>query len=823
MSLHHHSYTTHSGVYLKFLLYIILSVFFQGLFTEASAFTPTEAQLAELRALPKSKQAELAKQYGIDLQGTAAPPPTNRWVEPAAPSVRKSVAPYNTAQEKTAQSSPKQNTLRPYGYDLFEGNEEAFKPNIDIPIPSNYVVGPGDTFNVQLYGKENATYTVSVSREGFVNFPEIGPISLAGLTFSQAQELINKTIAEQMIGVKSSVTMGTLRTIRVFVLGESMKPGSYVVTSLSTMTNALFVSGGITPIGSLRNIQLKRKGEIITTLDLYDLLLKGDTKHDVRLFSGDVIFIPPIGKTVGIDGEIRRPAVYELKDEHTVWEVVGLSGGLLPTAFPSVSKIQRIDSDGERTVLDLDLTSEKGKSAAIKPGDVISVYSVLDTMEKIVFLKGHIKRPGLNAWHPDIRFRDIIPSIDQLKPLPDLNAAIVAREIQPTRQMEILLISPGDAILHPDSPSNILLKPRDKIFIFNLEDDREKILKPIVDNLKTQASRHKLEKIVNVKGSIRFPGRYPLAENMTVQDLISLAGGFTQNAYDLKAEITRRQIDDHQKERVSYVDISLADAGKSYLKEKDSLNILRLPDWAPEETIELTGEVVFPGKYTIRRGMTLSQIVKRAGGLTELAYAKGALFTRKELRELETERLNEMVRRLESDIATSNVEQQEDEEKVKVQDAQLLLKNLSNIKPLGRMVIDLPFILNHPEKQDISILDEDSLHIPRFKQSVTVLGEVQYPTSHLYERQLSVKDYIKRSGGTNQKADNKRVYVVKANGEVFLPRYSGLFSTRNLEMEPGDTVVVPIDTDRIKPLTLWTNVSQIMYQVALGAAAVASF
>ena len=601
MSLHNQSYTKkHTGAYLRFLICITLSIFgFQGFLTEASAFTPTEEQMAQFRALPKSKQAELAMQYGIDMQETAPQTPSNRWVEPVAPSVRKPVTPYQAAvpdkQEKTAQSSPDQQTLRPYGYDLFEGNEEAFKPNIDIPIPSDYVVGPGDTFNVQLYGKENATYTVAVSREGFVNFPEIGPISLAGLTFSQAQEMINKAITEQMIGVKSSVTMGTLRTIRVFVLGESMKPGSYVVTSLSTMTNALFVSGGITSIGSLRNIQLKRKGEIITSLDLYDLLLKGDTKHDVRLFPGDVIFIPPIGKTVGIDGEIRRPAIYELKDERIVSEVINLSGGLLPTAFPSVSKIERINGDGERTVIDLDLTMDDGKAAHIMPGDIVKVYSILDTMEKIVFLEGHVKRPGLNAWHPKIRFRDIIPSIDQLKPLPDLDAAILVREVQPTRQLEILYISPGNAILHPDSPSNIQLAPRDKIIIFNLTEDRKKILEPIISNLKTQASRHNVEKIVKVNGSVRFPGHYPLAENMTVQDLISLAGGLTQNAYDLKAEITRRHINEHQKEQVSYVDISLREADKNYLKEKDSLTILRLPDWSPEETIELTGEIVFPG------------------------------------------------------------------------------------------------------------------------------------------------------------------------------------------------------------------------------------
>jgi protein involved in polysaccharide export with SLBB domain len=253
------------------------------------------------------------------------------------------------------------------------------------------------------------------------------------------------------------------------------------------------------------------------------------------------------------------------------------------------------------------------------------------------------------------------------------------------------------------------------------------------------------------------------------------------------------------------------------------LNIRRLPDWSPEETIEITGEVMFPGKYTIRRGETLSQILQRAGGLTDQAYPQGAIFTRKELQQLEAQRLKELRQRLESDIAAANIEQQDDREKVDVQDAKQLLENIESVKPLGRMVIDLPLLVKDPQKQDVRIIGGDTLFVPRFKQAVTVVGEVQYPTSHLFESKLSVQDYIDRSGGLNVKADKSRVYVVKANGRVFLPQKSGWFSRDMVDVEPGDTVVVPLDADRIKSLTLWTSVSQVFYQVALGAAAVASF
>ncbi|MEZ5511411.1 MAG: SLBB domain-containing protein [Gammaproteobacteria bacterium] len=332
-----------------------------ALCASAYAFTPTPEQIEQFKQLPRAEQERLAREYGVDLHE----------IVPARSTQPLAVEPVQVMQDSRRRVEPAvsepahgdigtaSKKLRLFGYDLFENNAAAFQPAIDIPVPADYVVGPGDTFVVQLYGKENANYSLTVTREGVVQFPEIGPISLAGLKFSQAQSVIEQTISEQMIGVKSAVTMGTLRTIRVFVLGEAVQPGSYVVGSLSTMTNALFASGGVTEIGSLRNIQLKRQGQVITTLDLYDLLLKGDTRNDARLLPGDVIFIPPQGKTVGIDGEVRRPAIYEIKQERTFAEAIALAGGLLPTAYAQASRVERINDQGERTVLDVDLASAK--------------------------------------------------------------------------------------------------------------------------------------------------------------------------------------------------------------------------------------------------------------------------------------------------------------------------------------------------------------------------------------------------------------------------------------------------------------------------------
>lgn len=805
----------------------------------AYAFTPTPEQIEQFRQLPREEQERLARQYGVDLNqlmpagGVQAPAmpadtPNQRKMrgQPDSRTDDQNVVTFPTedAQEpEQVEATDADPALKPYGYDLFSNNATAFQPNVDIPVPADYVVGPGDTFVVQLYGKDNASHSLSVSREGVIQLPEIGPIALAGLRFSEAQGVIERTISEQMIGVKCSVTMGTLRTIRVFVLGEAVQPGSYIVGSLSTMTNALFASGGVTPIGSLRSIQLKRQGEIVTTLDLYDLLLNGDTRDDARLLPGDVIFIPPVGATVGVSGEVRRPALYEIKHEKSAADLVRLAGGFMPTAYPPASRIERISTQGERTVVNIDLARAEGKNLAVKTGDVLRIFSVLDTMENIVTVEGHVKRPGINAWKSGARVSTVLGSIRELLPNPDLNAAIIERELPPTGRLKVISFNLGEALTHPGSAADISLQPRDKIRVFDLEKDRSKLLEPVIGNLRMQASRENRQKVVSISGNVRFPGNYPLTDSMSAQQLIALAGGLSENAYNLEGEITRYFLDADQRQQIEYVDLKLASATQYKLQEEDRLNIRRLPDWSPEETIELSGEIRFPGKYTIRRGETLSQILQRAGGLTNEAYPEGAVFTRKDLQVLESQRLQELKQQLESDIAAANIEQQDDKGKVDVKDAEQLLKNIEGVRPLGRMVIDLPLLVSKPEQQDVRILNGDKLHVPRYKQSVTVVGEVQFPTSHLYEAKLDVQDYIERSGGTNLKADKARVYVVKANGRVFLPQKSGWFSRDMVSVEPGDTVVVPLDADRIKSLTLWTSVSEVFYQIALGAAAVASF
>lgn len=715
--------------------------------------------------------------------------------------------------------------LKQFGYELFAGVPTTFAPATDIPVRADYVIGPGDTVNVQLFGKTSASFELLVQRDGKINFPELGPISLSGLTYSEMKELLVNRVKEQMIGVNISVTMGELRSIQVFVLGEAYRPGSYTISSLSTMTNALFSSGGITEVGSLRNIQLKRRGEIISTLDLYDLLLRGDTSDDSRLLPGDVLFVPPIGDVATISGEVKRPAIYELKEAESAGDLLRLSGGLLPNAFPDMATIERIKKSGDKTVVNLNLASSVGRSTSIKNGDFIQVPSVLDRMENIVTLSGHVHRPGTYQWRKGMRVSDLIKDINSLLPNSDVNYAVLKREKSPLRELEVLHINLRDVFSNKGSKADILLNSRDELIVLDLLNPRDVLLVDVVDQLKLQSTTGKLAQIVTIRGDVNFPGEYPLTDNMTINQLVQAAGGLKEAAYLNGAELTRQDLTDAEKASIKHIEIDLAkelSENRSFeLQPKDKLSIFTTPEYSEDLTITLEGEVLFPGIYEFKRGETLSQVIARSGGFTSMAHVQASVFTRKDLKAQEAKQLEELRERMREDIAASELEEAAAGKGASIKDADTLLNALSETEALGRLVISLEDIVSG-KTADIQLKDGDYLVIPTFRQEVSVLGEVQHSTSHLYNQEWMLEDYIEKSGGLTNRADDDRIYVVKADGSVFLPNQSGWLTHQNEMLSPGDTIVVPLDTDRIKSLALWTSVSQIVYQLALGAAAVKS-
>jgi len=726
--------------------------------------------------------------------------------------------------------------LKPFGYDLFAGVPTTFAPVTDVPVPSEYVIGPGDRFDVQLTGNTKGKHSLVVNRDGRVMFPELGPIAVSGLRVDEAKARIEQRVADQMIGTQVTVSMGDLRSIRVFVVGEANQPGSYTVSSLATVTNALFVSGGVKPIGSLRNIQLKRNGRVVSQLDLYDLLLNGDTSGDARLLPGDVIFIPPVGTTVGVTGEVRRPAIYELQGEASAADLLHLAGGLTPEADPRLATLQRIDERRERVVVDVDLTNPQARTTRLRTGDLLRVPGVRATYSNAVRVDGHVLRPASVEYRGGLRLTDVIPSADDLKPNADQRYVVIRREEAGTRRVKVLSADLSEAWRAPATEANPRLAPRDRIYVFDLETGRRAIMDPILQELKLQAVSDEPSQVVRVSGRVRVPGEYPLEPGMTVSDLIRAGGGLAEEAYGGEADLARYEVRDGQSRKTDVVKVDLRralardPAADQVLAPFDFLVVKEISQWSSQETVRLEGEVRFPGEYPIERGETLRSVIERAGGLTPLAFPQGSVFTRESLKERERRQVEILVDRLKQDLgtlalqatqATAGAPQQASET---LAIGQSLLADLRNAEPVGRLVIDLDRIMaaEAASAADVILKDGDVLRVPQTAQEVTVIGEVQSATSHLYDPGFARDDYIRMSGGTTQKADDRRIYVVRANGSVETGSGSRWFRDAG-SIQPGDTIVVPLDAERMRPLPLWTAVTSIIFNLAVAVAAVNSF
>jgi len=724
--------------------------------------------------------------------------------------------------------------LKPFGYDLFDRPVSTFAPATNVPVPAEYVVGPGDELHVELYGTKNANLKLAVGRDGRVSLPELGPVSVGGQTFAAAKAQIESMVERQMVGVRASVTMGETRTIRVFVLGDAKYPGSYTISGLGTITSALFAAGGVQPIGSLRNIQLKRRGELVRRLDLYDMLIRGDSTDDARLLPGDVIFIPPVGSTVTVDGEVHRPAIYETRTESSVADVLRLAGGLTPEADTEKAALTRIDTQLHRVVLQVDIAGPAGRSEAVRNGDTLHVARLRPTIDAGVLVQGYVYTAGAFAYRPGMRLSDVLHSVDDLRPNADLHYILIRRELPPDRRVTVLSADLVAALNQPGSPADVPMMPRDRITVFDMQSSRDRVIQPLLEDLKLQSSIGQPEDVVRIEGRANVPGEYPFEGGMTVRDLIRAGGGLSDAAYGGSAELTRYQVVNGESRQTQLIKVDLAavlrgdPAANLALRPFDSLSIKEVQAWNDQESIILRGQVRFPGTYSVKPGETLKSVLLRAGGLTQYAFPEGSVFTRRELRIREQKELDMLAVRMQNDIAfvalQGTVANQSGAASA-LSIGQALLTQLRQTRAVGRLVINLPGLMRSPigSQYDVVLRDGDELIVPRFQQEVTVIGEVQTLTSHLYRPGLTRADYIAMSGGETRRADNGRIYVVRANGSVVPNEGSRWFRTSNATIEPGDTIVVPLNAEHIPPLPLWQAVTQILYNVAIAVLAIHSF
>jgi polysaccharide export outer membrane protein len=853
------------------LVLTLLSLFLISFLNLSFAAQVSQAQIEQFKLLPASQQQALAKSMGVDLnsiksQLSASQTSSSNEVTPVYPrdtefehSVHKTpVSPVPTELIKPAE-------IKPFGYDVFANAPSTFSPTSDIAIPENYILGIGDRISIQVFGKENMELELDVNREGDIVFPSHGPFSVAGLSFNEMKKLLVAKIQEKIIGVDVVIGMASLRSMRVFVLGDAYKPGPYILSSLSSITHALFAAGGISDIGSLRNIQLKRSGKLVKRLDLYDLLIHGDSANDLMLQSGDVVFIPAVEKRVTVKGLVRRPGIYELIEDETFNDVVNMAGGALPSAYLKYTELTRYSDNSYRRGVNLDLTDKADLNKKAFSGDEINIKETdyirtpkISLITDAITLQGAVTTPGEYQWFSGQKISDVLPKIETHVSLrADLQYSIIVRELNNAREIDVLQFSLAKVLSDISSSDNLLLQPKDKIIVFthsssiveakkeqlinnsidaiksdNLQTDqteklssfsRQRLLLPIMDQLKRQASSGQPLQLVEVDGEVKYPGIYPLVKNARIENLITAAGGFQESAYLVRAELTRNQVEGIAVKKTSK-HIELASILKGdmsaniLLLSKDRLNVHKIPSWSENLIVELKGEFVFPGRYTIRRGETLSDIIAKAGGFTDYAHQESSVFTRVKLKKLEKQNLIKLSDDLKIEIASkslsdSNFAQSNAE-------IQTLLSDIVKVDPVGRLVLNLQRVVQK-NNYDIILEGGDVLYVPSLKNSVNVIGQVQVPTSHIYDQGLTAEDYLRKSGGGKKRADEARIYIISANGSIKMLENSNWFaSNEGNDMKPGDTVVVPLDSEYMNNLTLWTSATTIMYNTAVAIAAI---
>ena len=632
---------------------------------------------------------------------------------------------YPEFTKEIARRVPGSPAILPFGYEIFGYVSSTFEPLVAGPVDPDYPIGPGDEVIISVWGDNEFTHAAIVTREATISVPDIGQLVLNGLTLTQAKRLITDRLGMVYSGIRArrpttfvDVTLGKLRTIQVFILGDVVRPGGYTISSVSTVLNALYNAGGPTARGSMRDIRIIRHNQIWKDVDLYGYILTGDKAEDVRLQSGDVVFVPPAGKVVGVLGQIHRSAIYELAPGEGFRDLLRLAGGIQSTAVESRALVDRVVPFGQRDslrgedriALDLplrEILADTTQNPDLYDRDIIQIFRVGEERKNTVSIAGSVvMHPGTYELRPGMRVSDLLNDAGGLKPDAYMDRATLVRTSEDRRRST----KPFNVRLALDhEPTNDLeLQKLDEITLRSIWEIQE---------------RH----TVSVTGSVREPGTYEYLDGMTVMDLIFRAGGLKESAYKQEAEVSRvdsTTIVTKQAAEVFRVPISANYAVHSAdttfaLQQWDQVYVREIPDWQMQRNVKVTGEVIYPGTYSLRaKDERLSSVLARAGGLKPTAYPRAAVFVR-------------------------------------------------NKGGAGRLALDVKDVAKHKNSRyDIALEDGDSLNIPKEPKTVKVAGAVGFPSSVLYERGKSLGYYIDQAGGYTDDSDKGRVKIVQPNGKV---------------------------------------------------------
>jgi protein involved in polysaccharide export with SLBB domain len=707
--------------------------------------------------------------------------------------------------------------LQRFGSDAFLlGTGNANELPMDLPAGPDYVLGTGDTLIVNMWGGVSNRLDRIIDRQGQIELPEAGTIMINGMTIAQAQEAIQKALSTQFQNEHVEISLGRLRTVRIYVVGDVQRPGAYDVSSLSTPLSALYAAGGPTSRGSLRILKQFRGNQLVREIDLYDFLLKGVRSNNDRLLPGDTILVPPVGPQVTVEGMVHRPAIYELNGEHDLSQVLNLAGGALITASLKQINVSRIVANQKRIMLSLELPANPAEVAQkltdfrVQSGDDVVISQILPYNQQAVYLEGHVYRPGRYPYKDGMTITDLLHSYQDVLPEPADHAELV-RLMPPDFKPETLSFNLHDALIGNDS---FLLEPFDLIRIFG--------------RYEIDAPR------VSIEGEVLRPGEYPMSQGMTVAGLVRMAGGFKRSAYRDEADLSSYVIQNGQKVLTNHSNVAIEKAlegDKSSdvtLKPGDVVSIRRLAGWQDiGASVTINGEVEHAGGYGIEDGERLSSVLKRAGGFRADAYPPAAVLERAQVRDLAEQARQQMILRIESTPVTVNPGAMTTQAATDMQQSiqmqrQQILAALRNHPANGRLVIHVDSDISKWENTpaDIELRAGDTLLIPKRPNFVIVSGQVYNPLAVSYVPRRDLDWYLQKSGGSTRTGDKKHIYVLRADGSVFVPRDEQSIwmggSFKNARMQPGDTIFVPEKI--IGGSAVWQNIlgmAQIMSAATL--------
>lgn len=653
-----------------------------------------------------------------------------------------------------------------FGHNFFTTAPSTFAPLDRVAVPADYVVGPGDEIVVRAWGQIDIDYRATVDRNGKIYIPKIGELPVAGLKAEKLDSYVRTAVARLYKNFELNVSLGQLRSIQIFIVGQARRPGSYVVGSLSTLVNALFASGGPSFKGSLRRIQLKRGSNVVTEFDLYDLLLRGDMSKDVKLLPGDVIFIPPVGPLTAVSGSVHVPAIYELKPNSTLGDAIDMAGGLATTASSQKISIERIMNRETRFVEEVELAGP-GIHRELRDGDIVNVHTLSPRISNAVTLRGNVAETMRFPWRERMKVSDIIPEKDAL--------------IVPDYWLQRNRAGRPESWLRSESRAET--------------PDAEQLRRSLV------------------RGGVEINWDYAVIERLNLAALEPTLIPFNLGKAVLEKDAQH--------------DLLLLPGDVITVFSADDIKV---PKARRSHFVRLEGEFAAPGVYQIQSGETLRALVMRVGGLSENAYLFGAQFTREAARKEQQEKLDALINRLEAEAERAQLQRtqsaisREQTETLEQEAAaqRRVIAQYRRIKATGRIVLGMASNgTSIKDLPDLPLEDGDTLTVPSLPGIVNVFGAVYNQNAYIYKARDRAGDYLDQAGGPTRDADKSSIYLVRADGTVISQQQKGWFgSVKNQRLMPGDSVIVPEDFDKFSLTKELKDWSQIFYQFALGVAAI---